>query len=139
MKYLKPAIITILLILADQISKHFFYNQQIWTGLKFIDVAFNKGISRSLPIPMGIIILLSLAGIAVFFWLYKTQKIWRLWASFLVAWTIWNLIDRVLLWGVRDFINIWFFNFPIFNFADILLTVWIIGLIWQYFLLENEK
>jgi signal peptidase II len=41
----------------------------------------------------------------------------------LIGGTIWNLIDRIVYGGVRDFINIQIFNFPIFNFADIMLSI----------------
>jgi signal peptidase II len=41
----------------------------------------------------------------------------------LLAGTLGNLIDRLFYGGVRDFINIQLFNFPIFNIADILLTI----------------
>ena len=33
-----------------------------------------------------------------------------------------NLIDRVALGGVRDFINFEFVDFPVFNVADIFVT-----------------
>jgi lipoprotein signal peptidase len=44
----------------------------------------------------------------------------------------------VILWGVRDFININILNFPIFNFADIMLClgVWIRILV---VILEKKK
>jgi len=67
------------------------------------------------------------------------KKIWRIFLWFFIAGTIGNLIDRVRLWWVRDFININIFNFPIFNIADILLNVWIIWLLIQTFFLERTK
>jgi signal peptidase II len=44
----------------------------------------------------------------------------------LIAGTMGNFIDRIFYGGVRDFINIWILNFPIFNFADIMLNIWVI-------------
>lgn len=58
-----------------------------------------------------------------------------------------NLIDRIFLGYVRDFINFQFMSFPVFNFADIALTIGMIVLV-VYFLFfyakeepkkENEK
>ena len=49
-----------------------------------------------------------------------------------------NLIDRIAFGYVRDFINFQFFNFPVFNFADIALTVGIITIV-VYFLFFYSK
>lgn len=40
-----------------------------------------------------------------------------------------NLIDRVLFGGVTDYIRLLFLDFPIFNFADIVITCSVLGLI----------
>lgn len=37
-----------------------------------------------------------------------------------------NLVDRIFIGKVRDFINLQFMTFPVFNIADILLTVGVI-------------
>ena len=42
---------------------------------------------------------------------------------FLIAGAIGNLVDRVTLGYVRDFISFKFIDFPIFNVADIYITV----------------
>lgn len=50
-----------------------------------------------------------------------------------------NLIDRVFLGYVRDFINFEFMNFPVFNIADALLTIGVILLvIYLIFILPKE-
>jgi signal peptidase II len=56
----------------------------------------------------------------------------------LIAGTAGNLIDRFIYWGVRDFINIGLFNFPIFNFADIMLSIWVVIRIMRV-MLEKKK
>lgn len=50
----------------------------------------------------------------------------------IVAGTIGNFIDRVLLGYVRDFLTFDFVDFAVFNFADMCLTVGIIMLIADY-------
>lgn len=52
----------------------------------------------------------------------------------LLAWWLWNLVDRIYIWWVRDFIdiNIWYLSGlwrPIFNMADIYITFWAIVLV----------
>ncbi|MBO5394815.1 MAG: signal peptidase II [Clostridia bacterium] len=49
-----------------------------------------------------------------------------------------NLIDRIAFGFVRDFINFQFMNFPVFNFADVALTVGVVTII-IYFLFFYSK
>ncbi len=114
--------ITILLVI-DLLTKYLFYNNNFLINYSRITPTLNTGISRSLPIPMVIILLISILGIGACIRLYTTKKIGRILTMFLIAGTIGNLIDRIVYGGVRDFINIWLFNFPIFNFADIMLNI----------------
>ena len=50
-------------------------------------------------------------------------------AVFLIAGAAGNLIDRVLLHYVRDFIYVSLINFPVFNVADMCVTACVIALI----------
>lgn len=129
----------IFLLIIDQTSKYFFYNRGLLSNLNFIHSSFNTGISRSLPIHLYLVISISIFAILALFRLLKNKKISQISFIFLIAGTLWNLIDRVLLWWVRDFINIQIFNFPIFNIADVLLNVWIIILIIQEIRLEKKN
>ena len=49
-----------------------------------------------------------------------------------------NLVDRIFLGYVRDFINLQFMSFPVFNFADIALTIGMIVLV-VYFVFFYSK
>lgn len=49
-----------------------------------------------------------------------------------------NLIDRIFLGYVRDFINFQFMSFPVFNFADVALTIGMVVLV-VYFLFFYSK
>lgn len=72
---------------------------------------------------MAIITTITIIGIAAFIRLFGARKIDRLLAGLLIAGTAGNFIDRIFLGGVRDFIDIHLFDFPIFNFADIMLSI----------------
>ena len=42
-----------------------------------------------------------------------------------------NLLDRIFFGGVTDYINLLPIRFPIFNFADICITLSVGALVWQ--------
>lgn len=136
MKQLKLRISIMLLIGIDLVSKYVFYTLEYVKGIVRIHPVFNLGISRSLPMPFAIIIGMSFIGIGVFIFLFIKKKIPRWIAAFLIAGTAGNLIDRLWLGGVRDFINIKLFNFPIFNLADVMLTI---GVMLRIFIVMLEK
>ena len=51
------------------------------------------------------------------------------WLSALMAGIFCNLYERIMLGYVRDFINLSFVNFPIFNFSDILICTSVFAII----------
>lgn len=61
-------------------------------------------------------------GIVIFLTRLMTYRV-RLAACFIFAGGLGNLIDRLRFHAVVDFINIELFSFPVFNFADICVTV----------------
>jgi signal peptidase II len=105
----------------DQLSKYFFYTLQIWINTPLLEPLFNTGISRGIAMPLGITVLISLLCIGLFGYFYKKWHLTWWECGLFLAGTLGNLIDRGRLWGVRDFIAIG--NFPVFNFADIYLTL----------------
>jgi len=84
-KHTSTIIFTTILILLDQISKYFFYNQNLLNNLKIIQPAFNTGISRSLPIPQLITILLTIGIIILLIILYSKNKISKRVVIFVLA------------------------------------------------------
>ncbi len=137
MKYFRLWIRISLGVLIDMVSKYFFYNVKYLEDISLIRPTLNTGISWSLPVPFTIIIAISIVGIVGFIYLYTKQKLGYI-ATILLIWgTIGNLIDRIIYWWVRDFINIGIFNFPIFNFADILLSIW--AWVWILQLILEKK
>lgn len=113
-------LVCLLLIWIDQITKYFFYDLQIWNQISFLSPLLNEWISRWMSLPMLIIIFVSIVCIWLFIYLFHKKYLTKLDFALLLAWTIWNLIDRIFLGWVRDFLS--FGNFPVFNMADTFLT-----------------
>ena len=77
------------------------------------------------------LVILSLVFLAIFIWFYvkDKKKSWLLTVTFafLCAGCIGNLYDRLVFGYVRDFIQFAFWqSFPVFNFADVFLTVGVV-------------
>lgn len=124
------------LILIDQFSKIFLVPRMGWR------VWYNEGISFSIQFGgelQTLFILLVFGGIGV--WLWRIDQLeassWSFWAAVLiVGGAIGNLIDRVRLDGrVLDFIALPYF--PVFNFADICISMGVGALIVHVYLHER--
>lgn len=122
-KIIKFSIFTSIFLFIDIISKYIFYNLKIASDLSRLSPSFNTGIARSLPVPMIITIIISIITLIAIVVMFYRGYLSLLITSLLVSWTIWNIVDRIFLGWVRDFLNIQLFNFPIFNVADILLNI----------------
>jgi signal peptidase II len=138
MKHLKISIYVFILLLLDLTTKYFFYPHTAFNS-PYITPTLNTGIARSLPVPLRIVGIITLAVIGGIYYIYSKKQTGWLAVSFFLAGSLGNLIDRLVLGGVRDFINIGIFNFPIFNLADIFLNVGIVLLLRQTFILEKKK
>ena len=119
-KRLIAILLCILLIWIDQWTKYFFYNKEIWGQLPFLDPLLNDWISWWISMPMIVILSVSIICIWVFAYLFHKRYLTVLDFVLLFAGTVWNLIDRIWLWWVRDFLSFW--SFPVFNIADAFLT-----------------
>ncbi|MDR2540222.1 MAG: hypothetical protein LBD11_00105 [Candidatus Peribacteria bacterium] len=62
-----------LLLGLDQLSKYFFYTQEIWANLPFLEPLFNTGISRGIGIPMMITLAISLICVVLFGYLFSRK------------------------------------------------------------------
>ena len=76
----------------------------------------------------------------IFYYIKEKSKsyIFNISYGFILAGTFGNLIDRIFLGYVRDFINLEFMEFPVFNIADICLTVGV-GLFMLYIIILAFK
>jgi lipoprotein signal peptidase len=137
-KHIITIILSVILISLDQISKYLFYDQNYLNNLNIIHPTFNTWISRSLPIPQLITIILTIWIIVYLIKLYLKNQISKRIIIFIIWWAIWNLIDRVYLWWVKDFILI-FNRFPIFNLADIFINIWAILVIFKQLNIKWQK
>ena len=134
-KYWKLILWIILLLWIDWWSKYLFYNLKIWKEFGLLEPVFNQGISWWISANILIVIFVSFIWLWAFFWLWREKYFSSLSFWFLIAWTIWNLLDRIIFGWVRDFISIW--SFPVFNLADCYLTVAVCLIIIQEFLPKN--
>jgi len=116
----------ILLIFLDQITKFYIYNLHYLNNI-FI-LTLNKWISRWITIfHFDILILLIPSILLLIIYLYKKKQLCTLSFILIMAWWIWNFIDRIWFHWVRDFImlpKIVGYQFPIFNLADIFISIW---------------
>lgn len=122
------------LVLLDQVTKwaarSFLETPVVITSWFEFKLAFNTGVAFSLPVDHYVVIPLTLV---VLFWIWKqiglSDKRLEVVSYVLVfAGALGNLMDRVWMGKVTDFISIG--SFPIFNVADSLITLGIIGLLW---------
>jgi signal peptidase II len=128
----KFLIISILIIFLDQLTKDLFTNKHFL----FINYTTNTGAAFSILQNQTLLLTIISFLVAIFiFFLAKKEKNLQIPLAFLFGGTIGNLIDRVSLGHVRDFIDlqVW----PIFNIADSFNVIGVAILI--YLVLKKEK
>lgn len=123
-EYLRLSCCIFFLICFDILTKYFFYNQQLFSELIFLTPSFNEGIGWSIPVPLWIVLFLTVCVVIAMFWLWKKRELSFLLTCLIIAGALWNGWDRVVFGGVRDFIDVSqiLFSWPIFNIADVYLT-----------------
>lgn len=134
--YLKIIVYSLFLIALDQLSKYLFYNLNIFSNNYFFTSLLNNWISWWIDVNNIIVVLISFLAIVSFVFLYKKRYISQIVLILLISGAIWNLIDRIFIWWVRDFINlhIW----PVFNFADIYLSISMMLIIFEEFFKKKK-
>ncbi len=95
----------------------------------------NTGVAFSLPIPMGFIIIVTIAFLGVGSHLAGRFFDWKTYWSplifgFLIGGSLGNLFDRALYGFVIDYISIW--KWPIFNLADTTIVLGVVALFVLY-------
>ena len=92
-----------------------------------------------------IVISIIVLGLLIAFYVLRTKKLgervsilFGISIGLVVGGCIGNLVDRIIFGYVRDFINFQFIDFPVFNFADVALTVGVIVML-VYFVFFYSK
>jgi signal peptidase II len=127
-------------ILVDQISK-FIATQNLGKSIPVIGeflkftLYHNHGIAFSLNVPREVTIALTILLIIGGFFLAQKEldfnkKTVQYLVGIIIGGAIGNLIDRIVLGSVTDFIAI--LNYPVFNIADIAVSVGIVSVIVFY-------
>ena len=144
--------ITVLLsLIADQVSKYIvetnaqFHDIRVIEGFFHITYVKNTGMAWSmLSGQTGLLALISAAAIG--FMLYyllhsKPDRLTSFGLALMIGGAAGNLIDRLFLGYVRDFLNFYIFgyDFPVFNIADSVLCVGVGVLILASFLEERKN
>ena len=87
-------------------------------------------------------VLIFLVNIWLIIWFFKSIKLSeKLSIAIILGGSLGNLVDRIYYRSVPDFIDLHYGNFHwfTFNFADISITIGILGLLLSEFIKKNEK
>lgn len=136
--YIIIASIIVLGVVLDLLSKHFFAtyfennsadivvipNFFLFTFLKNTGAAY--GIFGDNTLILSIVSILFVIAIVIYDIFNHQNNIWyTLGVGFIISGAIGNLVDRLFLGYVRDFISIRLFSF-VFNLADLFITIGVI-------------
>lgn len=151
----KMGIFTILIIVFDQFTKFFIQTNADWHNhieiiKDFFYITYAKNTGAGWSMFSGHTMLLAVLSIVVIIALcvmfYRTQnnqKVSLFCYSLLISGATGNLIDRLRFGYVRDFLDFYIFgyDFPIFNVADVAVTLGAILLIYIFIKEEttNER
>lgn len=147
--YLKIFIAVISVLVVDLITKHFLFNVDYFNLIpNVISVASNGGNTGAawgiFSDKTGLLIAFSIGLIVVLFiynYFVKNKNTFYCFSfGFIIGGALGNLIDRIMLGYVRDFIYLDFFpSFPIFNIADSFLCIGAVMLAIYILFLSNKK
>lgn len=144
------AYIVITIIVIDRISKMLIMKNM--AGLESVPViedvfhiSYIKNTGMAFGMMGGMNIFLLCLSIAIIsggiFYLYRNRgtidRYIKIAAALIIGGAIGNIIDRVLYGGVIDFLDFRVINFPVFNFADMMVSFG--GAIMVFLLMKNEK
>ena len=135
-------LLSILIIIIDQISKHLItVNNKSFINKDLILFSFDyvKNYGAAFNLFNGSRIFLSLLSIIVTIFIiyyllnnHNPTKINLLGYSFILGGTIGNGFDRITKGYVVDFINLNFINFPVFNVADISINIGVVFIVYGF-------
>ena len=144
-------VIAAVVVIADQLSKLLIQNVTALQDVEIIRDFFyltyvkNTGAAWSLFSDMtGVLTLISAVAVGVMLWYIITKKpkgLTLVAVALMAGGAAGNMIDRLFLQYVRDFLHFYIFgyDFPVFNVADIALCVGVGLLLLSAFLEEEQK
>ena len=151
---MKVLFVSAILVLADQISKTIVVKtMSLYESIPVIQNYFhftyitNDGMAFGINFPFGYYIFTSVSVLLTLFlfwylWSVRTHSIViRLGISFIIAGAIGNLIDRIFLGAVIDFLDFMIGNFHwyVFNLADSYVTVGMVLVLVDSIILEKKR
>ncbi len=145
MKTVKFLIVFLIVLFIDQGLKHLFLNGFEWNS-KCISLilAINKGVAFSMFVFLGEYLKYIQLGLIAFLgYVFYKEKIFvrhPIISAILFAAAFSNVLDRFIRGGVVDYVY-WhcFFNFAIFNFADVCINFSILMFGYYYFFDKISK
>ena len=151
---MKVLFVSAILVLADQFSKTIVVKtMSLYESIPVIQNFFhftyitNDGMAFGINFPFGYYIFTSVSILLTLFlfwylWSVRTHSIViRLGISFIIAGAIGNLIDRIFLGAVIDFLDFMIGNFHwyVFNLADSYVTVGMVLVLIDSVILEKKR
>lgn len=139
--------VILILTICDQLLKHWVAtsivlggSKQLIPGVIELTNLRNTGAAWSMfegqKVFFTVISIIAIAVIGYFIWHYRQNKAMLIGLALIMAGTIGNFIDRLTQGYVVDMFETVFINFPVFNLADMCLTV---GVIWLIICILREK
>ena len=131
-----------LICILDQLSKFYInynFNKLLNKDLLIVTLDYVRNYGAAFNIFSGSRLFLSfisiISSIILFYFIFISEnKIINKYSfSFILAGSIGNGIDRIYNGYVIDFIKIKFFDFPVFNIADIAINIGVLILVISYF------
>ncbi len=130
-------VLLVLLLIVDQYVKHWtranittggHFHGLPWPGVLEFTLTYNEGVAFGKLQGYGLLmapIALIISGVAAYYsWKHPSESRWNhTTAGLLAAGALGNLIDRVMYGKVTDMFEIRVFNFPVFNVADMCISV----------------
>ena len=149
--------IFIIILLFDLLSKHYITQELEEVGQSkdflpgFINFIYIQNTGAAWGMLAGrpvflIIVSLIILGFYIWFYISRLKKLQNrtsitlaISVGLIVGGCIGNLVDRIAFGYVRDFINFQFMDFPVFNIADIALTIGIIIMVIYFIFIYTKE